>query len=82
VISQYNIYTLPKVYGDIFGFEFNSLDYLIGVYMRCAPASKYTNAFNCGLNMPILGLDRRYTESTQIVEGHNLEHASRQSQNK
>jgi len=80
--SNTNTCTLSKVYENIFDFEFDWLDRPIGVYKHYAPASNHADAFKIGLYGPNLGLDRGYAEYTQITGWHDIEHASRQFQDK
>ena len=53
---------MPKVSVDFFGFEFDSLDHPVGLYMYYAPTSNHIDAFNWGLSGAISGLDRRYAD--------------------
>ena len=50
--------------------------------MHCVLAFNHVDTFDYDLYGPISRLDRGYADETQIVEGHDLKYASRQSQNK
>ena len=69
----------PKMCEGGVGFEFGLLDLPIRVYMCLSPHSNHVADIYCGLHVAIAGLDRRYADSTQIVEVPNLKHESQQS---